>query len=153
MRCFLFMNCGNKFDPIIETSKKWWAKSELNYFQWMKTTLLILRILIGLFLAIAVAVHIAGLFMHVSDENILSHIIHIISYSLCLFMFLRSVKYRLVLYAIGAIYPFCYHANCFFTHLLQQQKFNSICFEVIVVLPLAALIIWQQETENKKRSA
>ena len=118
----------------------------------MKTTLLIIRGLIALFLTIAVIVHVVGLFMKLSDESILSHIVHIISYSLCLFTFLRPVKFRLLLYAIGAVYPFCFHANCFFTHLIQQHHFNSICFEVIVVLPLAALLMFTQK-ENAEISA
>ena len=118
----------------------------------MKTTLLIIRGLIALFLTIAVTVHVVGLFMHVSDECILSHIIHIISYSICLFTFLRPVKFRLLLFGVGAVYPFYYHANCFFTHFFQQHYFNSICFEVIVVLPLAALLLFTQK-ENAEISA
>lgn len=115
----------------------------------MKNVQTVVKVLIALFLAIAVGVHIAGLFMHVSDESILSHIVHLLSYSVCLFTFLRSVKFRLFIYLLATVYPVLYHARCFFTQLLELQKFNSICFEVIVILPLAALIIWQ----NEKRPA
>ena len=118
----------------------------------MKTILFILRVLIALFLTIAVTVHVVGLFMKVSDESILSHIVHIIGYSLCLFTFLRQIKFRLLLFGVGAVYPFYYHANCFFTHLIQQHHFNYICFEVIIVLPLAALLIFTQK-ENPEISA
>ena len=104
----------------------------------------IARILLGTFLAIGVGVHIYGLFYHLYNESDLSHVIHIISYSLCLFAFLRPVKFRLLLYCIGAVYPFFYHANCFFTPLIELHKFNSICLQVIIVLPLAAWFIQKQ---------
>ena len=113
----------------------------------MKTTFLIIKILIAVFLGIAIGVHVYGFFGHISDEGPLSHTIHLISYSLCLFAFLRPVNFRLPLYCIGAIYPVAYHANCFFTQLFQLHKFNSICFEVIVILPLAAVLIF---AESKK---
>jgi len=106
-----------------------------------------IKILISLFLLIAVGVHIAGLFMHVSDETILSHIVHLLSYAICLCAFMRPVKFQLSLYLIASVYPVFYHARCFFTQLSELHKFNSICFEVIVILPLAALLIF---TENKK---
>lgn len=107
------------------------------------------KVLISLFLLIAVGVHVAGLFVHVSDESVLSHIIHLLSYSICLFAFLRPVKFRLIIYSIGMLYPVFYHACCFFKQLLELKKFNLICLEVIVILPMAAVLIWQ----NEKRSA
>lgn len=114
----------------------------------MKIPPVVIKVLIGLFLAIAAMVHILGLFTPVSDEGPVSHIIHIISYSLCLFTFLRPVKYRLWLYVTGMVYPFMFHTNCFFTPLIQQQKFNTICLLVIVILPLAALMVWQWEKND-----
>ena len=104
--------------------------------------------LIALFLIVCIGVHVAGFFVHVSNEGMLSHVIHLISYSLLLLAFLRPVKFRLLLYCIGFIYPFCYHANCFFVSMLQQHHFNSICFDVIFVLPIAGIMILQQETKK-----
>lgn len=115
----------------------------------MKNIQTVVKVLISLFLLIAACVHIAGLFMHVSEEGILSHIVHLLSYSACLFTFLRPVKFRLIIYLLAAVYPVFYHARCFFTQLFELYKFNSICFEVIVLLPLAAVIIRQ----NEKRPA
>jgi hypothetical protein len=115
----------------------------------MKIPPVVIKALIAVFLVIAVAVHIIGFFAPVSEEGYLSHTIHLLSYSLCLFTFLKPVKFRLWLYGLGAIYPVAYHANCFFTQLIQLHKFNAICFEVIVILPLAALLIWQWEKEPK----
>ncbi len=112
----------------------------------MKIVHQVIRILISLFLIVAITVHIVGLFSPISDEPLWSHIVHLISYSLCLFTFLREVRFRLLLYFIGTIYPVAYHAHCFATQLLKFDKFNAICFLVIVILPLAALVIWQNKT-------
>ena len=114
----------------------------------MKTTFLIIRVLIALFLCIAVVVHLVGpFFPDKLPEPLWSHAIHFICYSICLFTFLRPVKFRLPFYLIASVYPVFYHSRCFFTQLVDLHKFNSICFEVIVILPLAALLIF---TENKK---
>lgn len=115
----------------------------------MKKSLIVIRVLIALFLSIAIAVHVVELVRPTLDEPVWSHIVHLISYSLCLFTFLRVVKFRLLLYCTAMVYPVMYHANCFFTQLLHFDKFNAICFQVIVILPLAAVLIWQ----NEKRSA
>lgn len=115
----------------------------------MKTARLIIRILISVFLVIAITVHVIELLHPTLSEPVWSHIVHLISYSLCLFTFLREVRFRLLLYFIGTIYPLAYHTHCFATQLLEFDKFNTICFLVIVILPLAALVVWQ----NKDRSA
>ena len=115
----------------------------------MKTTRLVIRILIALFLSVAVVVHLVGTFFPGKlPEPLWSHVVHIISYGLCLFTFLRPVKHRVFLFLLGAVYPFMYHANCFFTQLVNSGKFNHICFEVIVILPLAALLIWRNEKSS-----
>ena len=104
----------------------------------------ILKILLGTFLAICAGVHVYGLFLHPFPESDLSHIAHVISYSLCLFTFLRPMKFRLLFFCTGAVYPFIYHAKCFFIPLIELHKFNLICLEVIIVLPLAGLFILKQ---------
>jgi hypothetical protein len=106
--------------------------------------LTVVKILLATFLSICVGVHIYGLIYHPFPESDLSHVIHILSYSLCLFTFLRPIKFRLLLYCIGAVYPFFYHARCFFMPLIELHKFNVICLEVIIVLPLAGLLILKQ---------
>jgi len=111
----------------------------------MKTLHLVIRILIAIFLLIALTVHVVGLFSPKSAEPLWSHIVHLVSYSLCLFTFLREVRFRLLLYFIGTIYPLAYHTHCFATQLLEFDKFNTICFLVIVILPLAALVVWQNK--------
>jgi hypothetical protein len=110
----------------------------------MKNVGRIIKVLTALFLAVAVAVHVAGIFYPKFPEPLWSHIVHIFSYSLCLFTFLKHVKYRLVLYAAAAIYPVLFHANCFFTQLFTLHHFSAICFLVIVILPAAAVFIFQE---------
>jgi hypothetical protein len=115
----------------------------------MKSVRLVIRVLIALFLSIAVVVHLVGPFLPDKlPEPLWSHTVHAVSYGLCFFTFLRTVRYRLLLFGLGAVYPFVYHANCFFTLMVNEGKFNHICFEVIVILPLAALLIWRNEKSS-----
>jgi hypothetical protein len=111
----------------------------------MKTTI---NILISLFLAICIAVHIYGLFYHPFPESDLSHIAHLTSYSLCLYTLLTRVKYRLLFYGIGSLYPFIYHLNCFYTQWVELHKFHPICFQVVAILPVGAFWVFIQ---SKKR--
>ncbi len=115
----------------------------------MKTTRVVIRILIALFLSVAVVVHLVAPFLPGKlPEPLWSHVVHLISYGLCLFTFLRPVKYRLLFFGWGAVYPFMYHAHCFFTQLVNSGKFNPICLIVIVILPLTALLIGRNEKSS-----
>jgi len=116
-------------------------QSQNLYLPFMKTVRLITTTLFVLFLAPAILVHIAGLFTHITDESTASHLIHVVSYSLCLYTILFPVAHRLSLYLVGALYPFLFHANCFLTPLLQQNKISYVCLLVIVMLPLGAVWI------------
>jgi hypothetical protein len=107
----------------------------------MKTAI---KILISLFLAICIGVHIYGLFYHPFPESDLSHVIHLASYSLCLYSLLSDIKFRFLLYSLGALYPFIYHANCFINQLVELHKFHPICFQVISILPIGAYWIFLQ---------
>ncbi len=107
---------------------------------------LIAKTLIAIFLAIGVVAHVYGLIAHAFNEPDWSHAVHIFSYSLCLFTFLRPVKFRLLIYGLAAAYPFVYHVRCFFVPLFERHQFNHICLEVIIVLPLAA---WFIISENR----
>ncbi|HLP50896.1 MAG TPA: hypothetical protein VK154_08425 [Chitinophagales bacterium] len=109
----------------------------------MKTIQVFVAVLFSLFFIPAIGVHVYGLFVPITQESTASHIIHILSYSVCLITFLRPISYRLLLYSLAAIYPFMFHANCFFIPLLQQNKFNAVCLLVIVMLPLGGLWIYK----------
>lgn len=111
----------------------------------MKPLEIVVKILFALFFIPAIGVHVYGLIHPFTDESIPSHIIHVLSYSICFYTFLRPMKYRLALYGLAAIYPFAYHANCFFSHLLQQNKFTPVCLLVIVMMPMGAVWIkWRK---------
>jgi hypothetical protein len=123
------------------------------YLQNMKAVQLTINILFTLFLIICIAVHVVGLCVaghlftitsRVSDEPVYSHIIHMVSYCVCLFVLLRPIKYRTLIYCLAAIYPFCYHAHCAWVSYTVHDKFNAICILVIIEMPLIALWIWKQ---------
>ncbi len=95
-----------------------------------------------MFLAIGVGVHIYGLFSRFNDETVLSHIVHTISYALCLFAVLYSQKGNRLkyLYILGAVYPFYYHARCFFLQLSGTADVTIVvCLLVAVAMPLGIL--------------
>lgn len=111
---------------------------------------IVLKVLLALFLVICVGVHVYGLFTHFNDESDLSHIVHLLSYSLCLFTFLRPVKYRLWLYLAGLPYPFVYHALCLGRTYNEHQTVNYICLLVVVLLPAMAYWIWLEGNAPRK---
>lgn len=105
----------------------------------------VVRTLISMFLTIAVAVHLAGpFFPDKLPEPLWSHLLHTVCYSVCLFTFLRPLKFRLWLFVLAAIYPFAFHAKCFWVSFAQREQLNIICLLVIIVLPLAGWLIQKQ---------
>src|ERR1700722_1316092 len=96
------------------------------------------NILFTIFLIICIAVHVVGLATHYSNEPVYSHIIHLVSYCICLLALLRPIPYRTLIYCLAAIYPFCYHANCAWVSYTLHDKFNGICILVVVEMPLIA---------------
>ncbi|MDB5283255.1 MAG: hypothetical protein JWO06_2330 [Bacteroidota bacterium] len=111
----------------------------------MKAIQVITKILFTIFLVICISVHVYGLIAPFSTEPVWSHIVHTISYCACLFTLLVSVKYRLGIYIVGACYPFIYHANCAWHSYADLGKLNPICLLVVVMMPLAAVFIWNME--------
>jgi hypothetical protein len=111
----------------------------------MKVFNLIIRALFSIFLAICIGVHIYGLLTHFNNESNASHVVHLISYSLCFYAFLKPINYRLALYSFGSIYPFLYHAHCAWLSYAQYSKWNGVCILVVVMLPLGALWVWQEK--------
>ena len=88
-----------------------------------------------------------GLATHFNKESNLSHVVHLLSYGICFFTFLKAVKFRLPLYLLAAIYPFAYHANCAWMTYSQLGKLNGVCLYVVVMLPLGAFWILSQREE------
>jgi hypothetical protein len=97
----------------------------------------VLKFLAATFFAIAIAVHIYGLLFPYSSESIVSHLAHILSYSVCLFTVSKRVKRAHFIYFIAAMYPIYYHAGCARS---ADGSFNAIC--VFVVLFMTAITFW-----------
>lgn len=109
---------------------------------------LILKILFSFFFTVSVLVHIIGLIKPFSDEPVFSHIIHIVSYSICLFMTIRAGKHPLVLFLAAALYPFLFHSYCAIMPWIEEQRFSPICWMVVFTIPIAALWQWAERNEN-----
>lgn len=119
-----------------------------SYLQNMKLLRITIYVLFTLFLLICIGVHVVGLTTHFSDEPVYSHIIHLISYCVCLYALLRSMPYRALIYALAAVYPFLYHGNCAWMSYTLHGRLNPICILVVVLMPLIGVWIWRQGSLN-----
>jgi hypothetical protein len=111
-----------------------------------------LKVLFALFLAICIGVHVYGLVTRFSGESNASHVTHLVSYSLCLFVLLANRNTRFKIYLIGALYPFFYHANCAWNTFQTHHTLNGICLLVVVLLPLIGWFIAKQNRSAFKQS-
>ena len=109
-------------------------------------TIRILKGLMTLFLLICIGVHVAGLLHPFSSEPTWSHIVHTISYCLCLYSVIRPAQISWLLYTIGAIYPFMYHARCAWTQYTMYQQLSAICILVVVLIPAGVWLTRQAKT-------
>ncbi len=116
----------------------------------MNALRLTLKILFAFFLSICVLVHVAGLFTHVSDESVLSHLIHITTYGACLFIALRPTGQPAIIFPVAALYPFFFHARCAVIPLIEEQRYNAICWLVVFMLPLISWWVWVERSDYLK---
>ena len=101
----------------------------------------ILKILLTVFFFIAIVVHVIGLVRPFTEEAVWSHLVHIFSYAWCCLSMWRGGKWLLFTGVLAAVYPWCYHVNCFYQSICMGG-FNFICFLVIVVMPLSVAITY-----------
>ncbi|MBS1623523.1 MAG: hypothetical protein JSS76_06410 [Bacteroidetes bacterium] len=99
-----------------------------------------------LFLLICLAVHIAGLARPFSTEPLWSHIVHLISYSACLYCIVRRPGVGWVIYTLGAIYPFIYHARCTWSQYTVYHHYAAICILVVILLPAGIWLVRPRQT-------
>lgn len=118
-------------DKILEIAASKYYLSAMKIF--LKSTL-------TLFLIICIGVHLYGLIDHFSNEANWSHVIHLISYTLCLFFFTGNLKFRLYGYGIAMLYPFAYHTVCLETTFAEHHTVQPVCMLVVILLP--AIFVW-----------
>lgn len=106
------------------------------------------RILVALFLVICILVHVVGLVTPVSDETLLSHLVHLASYGMCLAAFWLSFSMRIPVYLVGAVYPVYFHGQCLLHTWTSAHRINVICLLVVVILPLTAIWMFYQHREQ-----
>jgi hypothetical protein len=105
------------------------------------------KILALVFFAIAVAVHIYGLFYPITSETTASHIAHILSYSVCLYSVFTQFKHSQFIYLVAALYPIYFHAGC---ARAADGNFNAVC--VFVVVYMSIVSVWMFYTNRKVRA-
>jgi hypothetical protein len=103
---------------------------------------LVVKILFGSFFAFCIGIHVYGLIIPFYTETVLSHVIHILSYTLCLYTVLKNVNHRLLLFILGAVYPFLFHASCAWNTFSTHHTLNTVCLLVVFLLPLAGIWLW-----------
>ena len=111
----------------------------------MDKVILVLKVLMNVFLLICIGVHIWGLMSPVTSEPVYSHVIHLVSYSVCLVSLTRPFLWARVAYTIGAVYPFIYHARCVWEHYETYHRLSPVCILVVVLLPVGMLLIGYKE--------
>ena len=102
----------------------------------------IFKILMSVFLVICIGVHVVGVVSPLTGEPLWSHIVHMISYAICLVSVLRPFSWRWVAYTIGAVYPFMYHARCAWTQFAIFGRYSAVCILVVVLLPTGIWLVW-----------
>lgn len=101
----------------------------------------IFRRLMILFLIICLGVHVVGLARPFSSEPVWSHIVHLVSYCLCLYCVVSPPQIGWLLYTIGAIYPFVYHARCAWSQYTLYGHLAAICILVVVLMPAGGWLV------------
>lgn len=105
------------------------------------------KILLVLFFITAVAVHVIGLIKPFSPETPLSHIVHVVSYSLCLLTILKRINFGIIIYAIGSIYPYFIHAQCTYIQYTELNKLNAICIYTVIMLTAGFIFFVEREAD------
>lgn len=105
-----------------------------------------MKVPVSIFFAIAVAVHIIGLIKPYTTEPAWSHWLHIVSYSLCLLSIWQKGKFFLFINLFASIYPFLYHANCFYKSV-TKGTFSIICLLVIIMMPYGIYLTYKTNSK------
>lgn len=109
--------------------------------------------LLQAFFVVCILIHVYGLYSPITDESVTSHIIHIISYTLCLLGLGLLSAPSLFFYSIGVLYPFYYHFSFLVKQWMADYSINFICLLVSVVLPLGWLLFRKKTTQNTEQHA
>ncbi|MCX6197999.1 MAG: hypothetical protein NTY88_02090 [Bacteroidetes bacterium] len=103
------------------------------------------KIFLVLFFITAVSVHVIGLVKPFSPETPLSHIVHVVSYSLCLLTILKRLNFGIILYVIGSIYPYFIHAQCTYIQYTELNKLNAICIYTVIMLTAGFIFLLKEK--------
>jgi len=105
-----------------------------------------LQKIFALFFFICIGVHVYGLLIPFSSETILSHLVHILSYGLCLWavvggqLTLSHPNAKVFIYGLGSIYPLFIHVPCTFS-AFANGGVNWVCLLVIIFIPAGFLAV------------
>jgi hypothetical protein len=101
---------------------------------------IVVRILIYVFFAISIGVHVYYVIMP-DHKPFWWHCIYFLTYGTCWCMLFSKQKYRTVLYAVSAVFPFASHLYYATLHMSPVDSVFWVCVAVCVMLPLGGLAI------------
>ncbi len=96
---------------------------------------LIIRILLSVFFAIAIGVHIYYV-LEPDTQPFWWHCIYYITYGTCWWMILSKNKYRILIYSVMMVFPFITHLYYAYKHIPAFDSMFWICLLVCIMLPL-----------------
>lgn len=105
--------------------------------------------LIALFFLICLGVHVYGLIAPFSEETPLSHVVHLVSYGMCLFAILQNFRTQVLVYIFGSIYPLYIHVPCAWS-ALEKGHLNWVCLAVTFFIPLGLVGLLKKGKINFK---
>ena len=108
---------------------------------------LLANILLSIFFAIAIAVHIYYV-MNGDNQPLWWHGIYFVTYGTCWWMLFSKNKYSSLIYAIMALFPFITHVYYGYQHFSQLDAEFWVCILTCVMLLLGFLWIKKATAET-----
>ena len=105
----------------------------------------LLKILLTIYLLLAVLLHVYDFFSGLTEEGLFSHLLHLLSYGLSAFLLWFRLPWNGGLMVLACLYPFGYHLHC----ALQQAAEGEIawiCLLVVLLQPLLLLVFFRQRS-------
>ena len=106
-----------------------------------------LKILLTLYLLLAVALHVYDFFSGLTEEGPVSHLLHLVSYGLSAYLLWFYLPRAQLLMLGACLYPFAYHLHC----AVQQAMVGEIawiCWLVVLLQPLTVFVFFRQRSEG-----
>ena len=107
----------------------------------------VFKILLSVFFAIAIGVHIYYV-IKPDTQPFWWHLLYYITYGVCWWMLFSKNEYRRAVYVMMALFPFVTHLYYGYQHFPSLDAMFWICLLVCVLLPAGYFLINEKATEE-----